>query len=349
MNQSFTSIIEKISGHSDLTEQESAFAIRSILSGKVSPEEIAAFLMGFRMKGQTTTELSSFVTEMRRAAIAVEVDTTNAVDLCGTGGDKSGTFNISTTAMFVVAGAGVPVLKHGNRSVSSKSGSFDVLKHLGAVPDLQKEQVELLFRETGMAFMFAPNFHPALKYVMPVRRALRVRTFFNMLGPLLNPANVKRQVIGTFSSDASLKMVEIVKNLGADHIFSFYSEDGLDEISTSARTNMNEYHRSSDRISSTLFQPEELGFQRTEAIRLAGGEAEENGLIMKKILNNWATEAQRDVVLLNAAFAIYVSGLAASPEEGKRMAIQSIDSGEANRKLDLFINESKRIASQGNG
>lgn len=349
MNQDFTSIIEKISGHSDLTQAESASAIRSILTGKVTPEEIAAFLMGFRMKGQTITELSSFVLEMRSAAITVEVDTTNAVDLCGTGGDKSGTFNISTTAMFVVAGAGVPVLKHGNRSVSSKSGSYDVLQHLGAVPDLQKEQVELLFRETGMAFMFAPNFHPALKYVMPVRRALKVRTFFNMLGPLLNPANVKRQVIGTFSSEASLRMIEIVKALGADHVFTFYSEDGLDEISTSAGTNLNEYHRSADTLTSTLFNPEDLGFQRTESIRLAGGNAEENALIMENILTNRATEAQRDVVLLNAAFAIYASGLASSPEEGKRMAVRSIDSGEANRKLDQFINESKRIASQGNG
>ncbi|TVQ65684.1 MAG: anthranilate phosphoribosyltransferase [Balneolaceae bacterium] len=338
-------MIEKISKPNDLTSEESVFAIQNILSGAVSAEEIAAFLMGYRMKGQTTEELTAFVREMRKAALNVEVDTANAVDLCGTGGDKSGTFNISTTAMFVAAGAGVPVLKHGNRSISSRSGSYDVLRYLGAYPDLNKTQVELLFRETGMAFMFAPNFHPALKYVMPVRRALKVRTFFNMLGPLLNPAGVRRQIIGTFSKEASVKMIQILRNLDTEHVFTFYSEDGLDEISTSAGTHLNEFEHSTGDVTSKRFQPEDLGFSRSSLKQLAGGEAEENAGIMLDILSNRATDAQRDVVLLNAAFAILVSGLAGSLQEGKERAIKSIDSGEAKRKLDLFISETKRIVS----
>lgn len=345
MRFSFTDIIEKLSTKEDLSEEEASFAIRSILGGQVSPEEIAAFLMGFRMKGQSVDELTTFVREMRDAAIPVEVGITNAVDPCGTGGDKSGTFNISTTAMFVAAGAGVPILKHGNRSVSSKSGSFDVLTELGAVADLNKEGVEKLFRETGMAFMFAPNFHPALKYVMPVRRALKIRTFFNMLGPLLNPAGVKRQVIGTFSLSAAEMMIGILKNLSADHVCTLYAEDGLDEMSPSAGTHLFEYSNLSKEVSRRIFHPNELGFPRHELSELKGGDARQNAAILKDILNNRSKEAMRDVVLMNAAYSIYVSGLADTPDIGVELARKSIDSGEANRKLELFVKESTRIAS----
>src|SRR6056297_1572369 len=212
----FTYFLEKISVSEDLTPGEAENALKLIVNGDVADEDVAAFLYGMRMNGEKVGELTAFVNVRREASVAVNEDVDGAVDLCGTGGDKSGTFNISTAAMFVVAGAGVPVLKHGNRSVSSKSGSYDVLELLGAVPNLDKKQVESLYNETGMAFMFAPNFHPALKYVMPARRALKIRTFFNMLGPLLNPANVKYQVVGAYSKEAAGNMIQILSNLDTE-------------------------------------------------------------------------------------------------------------------------------------
>ena len=236
-----TEILDKLASRTDLSQQEVRSAMQTILRGEASPEQIAAFLIGMRTKGETIDELTEAVRVMREVSVRVDVNTYGAVDLCGTGGDRSGTFNISTTTMFVVAGAGVPVLKHGNRSVSSKSGSFDVLESLGAKPMLGKEQVEIMFQETGMAFMFAPLFHPALKHVMPVRRALRVRTFFNILGPLLNPAGVSRQVIGAFSQEVARQMRDISAGLGAERVITLSAADGLDEFSTVADTEVFEW------------------------------------------------------------------------------------------------------------
>jgi anthranilate phosphoribosyltransferase len=298
--------------------------------------------MGMRIKKPTISELTTFVQEMRSAAIPVEVDTTNAVDLCGTGGDRSGTFNISTAAMFVVAGAGVPVLKHGNRSVSSKSGSYDVLESLGAVPNLQKEAVEKLFNETGMAFMFAPNFHPALKYVMPARRALKIRTFFNMLGPMLNPAGVKNQLIGVFSHESAKIMIQILGNLQMDNVYTVHSEDGLDEVSLSAYTNINEL-RADKQWDTIRFDPESLGYKKVELSEVYGGDTAMNKQIILNILHGRSTKAQRDVVELNAAFAIHTSGIASSLQDAAKRAANSIDSGEAAKKLEIFVNESRKM------
>lgn len=342
MAQLFTDILEKISRSGNLDENESSLALRLILSGDVSNEEVSAFLMGMRMKGQTISELTAFVREMRRAAIPVDVDVKNAVDLCGTGGDRSGTFNISTAAMFVVAGAGVPVLKHGNRSVSSKSGSYDVLEILGAVPNLKKNQVETLFNETGMGFMFAPNFHPALKYVMPARRALKIRTFFNMLGPMLNPAGVKYQLIGTFSREAAHHMIQILANLSTENAYTLHSEDGLDEVSLSANTTIYEL-RSNLTSDSILFNPESLGYKKAERSHLAGGNAHHNATIIRDILNGTSSKPQRDIVELNAAFALHVSGIATDLNDAVQLAAKSIDSGDAAKKLSLFVKESKKI------
>jgi anthranilate phosphoribosyltransferase len=344
MQQEFTFFIEKISKGDNLTSHEAEVAMNQILAGQVSGEETSAFLMGMRMKGESIDELTSFVKVMRDSSIPVEVDTTHAVDLCGTGGDKSGTFNISTAAMFVVAGAGVPVLKHGNKSVSSKSGSYDVLIELGGVPNLQKKQVELLFNETGMAFMFAPNFHPAMKHVMPARRALKIRTFFNMLGPMLNPAKVKYQLVGTFSRDAAFKMNQIFEQLDVERTLTVHSHDGLDEVSLSSRSDLFETNNGSD-SNHYQFDPTSLGYDMVSMKSLLGGDANENAEIIRKIAENRSTKAQRDIVELNAAFAIYVSNRAPDFKQAKELASNSIDSGEMKRKIDLFASESQKIAA----
>ncbi|MCC5940658.1 MAG: anthranilate phosphoribosyltransferase [Balneolaceae bacterium] len=341
----FTDILEKISRSENLTNEEASGALKLILKGDISNEEVAGFLISMRMKGETVDELTSFVKVMRDHAVRVEVDTTNAVDLCGTGGDKSGTFNISTAAMFVVAGAGVPVLKHGNRSVSSNSGSYDVLESLGAVPNLQKEEVEKMFNETGMAFMFAPNFHPALRYVMPARRALKMRTFFNMLGPLLNPADVKHQFVGAYSKEAAGMMIQILGNLHTENAYSVNSHDGLDEVSLSSQCEIFELENSVSGNSIT-FDPVSLGYDKVELEELKGGDADENAGIIKRILEGASTDAQRNVVEMNAAFGIRVSNVTDSLEKAKEMASKSIDSGEALKKLELFISESQKVSGE---
>lgn len=345
MAESFTYFLEKISIGENLSGEEASEAMRMIISGDVSNEEIAAFLMGMRTKGETSAELTGFVEVMRDACVKVEVDTGNAVDLCGTGGDKSGTFNISTAAMFVVAGAGVPVLKHGNRSVSSKSGSYDVLEVLGVVPNLGKEQVEQLFEETGMAFMFAPNFHPAMKYVMPARRALKMRTFFNILGPLLNPAGVKNQVIGVFSREAAALMIQILANLRTESAFTLSAHDGLDEVSLSAQSEVYELQSHLSRGAVT-FDPRSLGYEWVNSEEVLGGDAAENAEIVRRIMTGRSTAAQRNIVELNAAFAIRASGVAGTLEEAREMAEKSLDSGEASKKLNLFVSESRKIAGK---
>lgn len=344
MSKEFTSYLDKISKSENLTADEASSAIELILKGDVSDTEISAFLMGMRVKGETVGELTAFVEVMRREAIPVEVDTDGAVDLCGTGGDKSGTFNISTAAMFVVAGAGVPVLKHGNRSVSSRSGSYDVLEELGAVPNLTKSQVEKMFNETGMAFMFAPNFHPAMKYVMPARRSLRIRTFFNMLGPLLNPADVRNQVIGAFSKEAAETMAQILSNLETERAYTLNAHDGLDEVSLTGQSEIFELQSKMTKGAIT-FDPKSLGYSREESEALLGGDAKMNAGIIKKIMSGEATEAQQNIVTLNAAFAIHAAGKADSLEDANRKAIHSIQAGEAARMLNVFISESQKIAS----
>jgi len=343
LNKDFTSYLEKISIHENLHPDEAKSAMTDILNGDVTDSEVAAFLMGMRTKGETVDELTAFVEVMREASVRVEVDTKGAVDLCGTGGDKSGTFNISTAAMFVVAGAGVPVLKHGNRSVSSKSGSYDVLEELNAVPNLDKKQSETLYKETGMVFMFAPNFHPAMKYVMPARRAMKLRTFFNMLGPLLNPADVENQVIGAFSKDAAAKMAQILSNLDTKSAYTLNAHDGLDEVTLTGQSEIFEL-KSHLSNSSITFDPKTLGYERVESEDLLGGDAKINAGIIKDVMSGESTEAQRNIVTLNAAFAIHASGSAESLKDANQMAIKSIESGEANRKLQQFIEESQKVA-----
>ncbi len=335
MSTEFTHILEKLSRGEDLTHEESTFSMSHILTGDVPDTRISAFLFGMRSKGETIEELTAFVKTMRDAAIRLPVDASDAIDVCGTGGDHSGTFNISTASMFVVAGAGVKVLKHGNRSISSRSGSYDVLEQLGVIPALGPEQVASVYKETGVGFMFAPLFHPAMKHVMTARRELGMRTFFNILGPLLNPAGVKRQLIGAYSRDVAHTMIRILANLNSDYAITVHAHDGLDEVTTTTLTDTFELKHS---VTSDVvrFDPADLGYETVETDLLKGGDAAHNAEIVRNVLSGTSTKAQRDIVELNATFAIHVSGVAASLNEAQQMAKESIDSGSAFKSLNLF-------------
>lgn len=332
----FKSILYKLSFSENLTQIEAEKALNLIMSGKVSEEQIAGFLTAMRLKGETVEELTAFVKVMRSKAVKVDVDVKEAIDLVGTGGDQSGTFNISTAASFITAAAGVPVIKHGNRSASSMCGSADVLEHLGASIELGKEEVEQVFNETGMAFMFAPMFHPAMKYVMPTRRELGFRTFFNILGPMVNPAGVQRYVIGAFSKEVAKKMVHILANLDTDFAYTFNAHDGLDEVSL---TSQSEIFELKDKVVSTsiLFDPESIGFKKVEMEDLMGGGRKENAEILTSIMANKATEAQQNIALLNATFAIQASGKVEKLEEAKELAVNALESGKARKMLNDFI------------
>lgn len=332
----FKLILEKLAAGENLEGSEASEALKAIISGDVSNEQTGAFLFGMRAKGETTEELTAFVKVMREAAVQPEVNTDGAVDLCGTGGDNSGTFNISTATMFVVAGAGVPVLKHGNRSVSSKCGSADVLEALGVVATLHKEEVEKVFNETNMAFMFAPYFHPAMKHVMPVRRALGVRTCFNILGPLLNPAGVRRQIIGAYNKDVARQIIHILANLDTDFAYTVNAHDGLDEVSLCAQSEIFELNNNMVN-ESVVFDPRSLDFEWVQPDELKGGDAEHNAGILRAILENKAETAQRNMIILNAAFGIHASGRVDHLSEAKVRAIESLESGKALDALNSFI------------
>lgn len=326
--------LSTIASGSNLTRVDARDAMRSIMEGTASPEEVAGFLVGVTARGGSIDELTGFTEVMREFAVRVDCEDDQAIDMCGTGGDRSGTFNISTTAAFVAAGAGVTVAKHGNRSVSSNCGSADVLEALGVNVDLKRRGVEHCLQEVGVAFLFAPYFHPAMKHVMPIRKALGVRTFFNILGPMCNPAGVRRQLVGAFSKRAASDMATILANLGAEHIVTVHSSDGLDEVSVSSDSTLFEYRseRSDQGVVNRSFGPEQLGLPRHPIRSMAGSTAERNAEILHHVLSG-TDGAPRDVVLLNAAHAILVSGKTTSISESLDVARESIDSGAALRAL----------------
>ena len=331
---SFTDILLQISDGVDLSSGQADFAMREIINGDVNEARMSAFLFGLRCKGETVEELTALVNVMREASVNVDVSVTHAVDLCGTGGDNSGTFNISTASMFVVAGADVPVLKHGNSGVSSRSGSFDVLEKLGVTPDLEKEKVETAFRQSGMAFMYAPLFHPAMGRVMKTRKDLALRTFFNIMGPLLNPAGVKRQIVGAYSRQTAEKMAQILENLGSDFAYTFHASDGLDECSTTSSTEI--FRLKNGHIDQNTLDPQLFGLATSTPEQLKGGTPDENAHIIRAVLEGKSTDAQSDIVSLNATFAIHASGLYEDIQEAFFAAQESLDSGEAKRALDRF-------------
>lgn len=331
-----------IAAGQSLTRAQAEEAMHCIMKGEAEPEVIAGFLLGLRSRGETLDELVGFTKVMREYAVPVELDDPDAIDLCGTGGDQRGTFNISTTAAFVCAGAGVTVAKHGNRSISSKCGSADVLASLGVEIELGKEGVEYCLKQTGMAFIFAPFFHPAMRYVMPVRKKLGVRTFFNILGPMCNPAGVRRQLVGAFSLDVAEMMAQVLKELDAASFVTVHAEDGLDECSLAAPTTLfsHDARHNAGPVKSQI-GPGRFGLNPAPLAALEGDTAAENADIIRKILNGQAGP-HRDIVVMNAALALSTSGRYPTLDACFEAAIQSIDSGAAREALNRLTEASQQ-------
>lgn len=322
-------ILKKVMGGEDLTEDEAKQALRAMISGEMKPVQAAALLVGLKMKGETIKEVAAFAEEMRANAMLINPSKEHLVDTCGTGGDSKGTFNISTTSAFIAAGAGVPVAKHGNRAVSSKCGSADLLEELG-VKMLPPKDVEDCINQTGFGFMFAPLFHPAMKNIMPVRKELGVRTVFNLLGPLTNPANAKAQVLGVYDPDLTEKFAGVLRELGIKHALVVHSE-GMDEIGF-GKTRITEV-RDGD-IKTYTINGKELGFESKDVPK--ADSREQSAAITMGILKG-EKGAARDICILNAAAAIYVAGKTDSIENGIRLAEESIDSGKALQKLEAVV------------
>jgi anthranilate phosphoribosyltransferase len=325
------SALQMVIGGGTLSLEEAEAVMGKIMAGEASDAQIAGLLTALRMRGETVEEIAGFVRAMRSYARKVETPLTGFVDTCGTGGDGAETFNISTTASFVAAAAGVLIAKHGNRSVSSRSGSAEVLQELGVNVELTPEQVAVCLERVGIAFMFAPLYHHSMKHAIGPRRELGFRTVFNVLGPLTNPAGAKRQVIGCYHPDLVEKMAQVLAELGTEHVLVVHGLDGLDELTVTGPTKVAEVrgHRV-ERVFEVT--PEEVGLACYHSEELKGGDPRDNAEIARQILGG-ATGAKRDIVLLNAAATIYVGGKAESLAEGVQLARQALDSGQA---LDLL-------------
>ncbi len=319
-------ILEQLLDNQNLARDDAFSIMLSIMSGEYNDAQIAGFLMALRSKGETVDEITGFAQAMREKMVKVPLETP-AIDMCGTGGDALGTFNISTTATFVVAGAGIHVAKHGNRSMTSKSGSADVLQALGIAIDKPVEGSTADIEEIGLGFMFAPAYHPAMKYAVGARTALATRTVFNILGPLCNPADVKAQAMGIFHADLTEIQANVLKALGSTKVMVFHGRDGLDEISTTATTKISQIQNSGP-VETFEFDPIDLGLVRVSLDELQGGEPKENAETIRNILNG-EKGSKRDIVLINAAAGIVVGGKAKSLREGLRKATESVDSGAA--------------------
>lgn len=339
--------LHKTVGGADLSEQEAAAALEQILSGEAEEAVVAGLLTALRAKGETVDEIVGFARSMRAHAAPVvcsRVKPAEMVDTCGTGGDGADTFNISTVSVFVVAGAGVPVAKHGNRSISSRCGSADVLEAAGATIQLTAEQAAAAIDETGVGFLFAPLIHPAMKHVQPIRRALKMRTIFNLLGPLTNPAGAGSQVVGVFGAELVRPVAEALSRLGVKRAFVVHGEDGLDEISTTAPTKIAEVRDGAitERI---VTASDDFGLPQADASELAGGERDECALILQRILEG-QHGARRDIVLANAAAALVAAGHAEDFQAGVAAAAESIDSGAARDRLKQFVDFTSQFRAE---
>lgn len=334
-----TKLLNKLINKENITSQEAEVFLNEVVKGMVDPSQIAAILVALRMKEETSDEIVGFIKTMRKNMIKVNLH--DAIDVCGTGGDGSGTFNISTAVAFVVAGAGVRVAKHGNRAASSKCGSADVLEKLGVNIQLSAHQTEQVFNKVGMVFLFAPLFHPALKNVITVRRKLKVRTIFNYLGPFANPALAERQIIGVPDKRVAKKLAEVGGNLGYKHLLIVTGEDGLDEISTSSKTALFEIKGHS--VKESFIDPTKFGFTKALPKELMGGNADLNANFIRRILEG-EKSAKRDIVVLNSAYTLYVAGAVKDIKEGIKLAEESIDSRKAKGVLGNLIKETQKYA-----
>lgn len=328
-------IVKVVEGKS-LTREEASLTADTIMRGEATPSQIGALLIALRLKGETIEEITGFAEQMRAHAVHIHPQTANLVDTCGTGGDVSHTFNISTVAALVASGAGVSIAKHGNRSVSSKCGSADLLEAFGVKIDLPPEKVSQSIDKIGFGFMFAPNFHPAMKFAGPTRREIGVRTIFNILGPLTNPAGAKRQILGVFSEKLTETMAEVLLNLGAEHALIVHGMDGLDEISISDKTKVSELENG--KIKNFFIKPEDFGLKRAAKENIRVQNVEESKVAALDILEQHNASPRMDVVLLNAGAAIYVAGLAKDIKSGIALAEESINSGAALKKLEDMKN-----------
>lgn len=326
--------IAKLADHSSLTEQEAESVMLEIMEGATTQAQIAAYLMGLRLKGETVEEVAGSVRAMRSKAVRIAVRDPLLVDTCGTGGDGAHTFNISTTAAFVVAGAGLTVAKHGNRSVSSKSGSADVLSALGVKIDLPTERVADCINEVGIGFLFAPLYHGAMRHCAVPRHELGIRTILNLLGPLTNPAGATIQVLGVYESRLTSLLGNVLMRLGSQHCFVVHGMDGLDEITLTTKTQISE--AKGGVLSNYLLDPAEFGLALVPAKQLAGGTPQENAVITRDILQG-RKGPKRDIVCLNVAPALVAGRKAANLQEGFRLAGQVIDSAAAAEKLARLI------------
>ncbi len=326
--------ISKLADRLSLSEKEAEEVLLEIMDGAATPAQIAAYLMGLRMKGETVEEIAGSAKAMRSRATRIHAGDPHVVDTCGTGGDRANTFNISTTAAFVVAGGGLTVAKHGNRSVSSKSGSADVLTALGVRIDLPTDRVADCLNEVGIGFLFAPLFHGAMKHCAAPRQEMGVRTLLNILGPLTNPAGASIQVLGVYDASLTELLAKVLIHLGTQHCFVVHGMDGLDEVTLSDRTQVSE--GKAGRVSSYHLDPSDFGLKRVPLKELVGGTAEENAQITREILQG-RKGPKREVVCLNAAPALVAGEKAKTLQEGFQLAGRIIDTGAAVQKLERLI------------
>ena len=323
-------LIEK----TDLSKQDTYECVKEIMSGKATDATIASFLTALRMKGETPAEIAGAAHAMREVSTKINTKHPNVIDTCGTGGDGLGTFNISTASAIVASAAGAKVAKHGNRAISSKCGSADVLKAFGVKIELEKEKVEQCLDEIGIAFLFAPLLHGAMKYAMPVRRELGIRTIFNILGPLTNPAGAKRQLLGVFRRGLTETLAQVLLDLGTERALIVHGNGGMDEISTIGETKISEILNGN--ISTYTFSHSSVGIPSAGLAALAGGEAEDNRKIIQSIFEGFKSAA-RNIVVLNAGAAIYVAGIMPTIQDGVLAAEEAIDSGKAGKKLKELV------------
>jgi anthranilate phosphoribosyltransferase len=338
-------ISQLLEGQSLPAEQAEAVT-GEIMVGEATPAQIAGFLVALRVKGETADEIAGCARAMRRAAVQVHPSRSDVVDTCGTGGDCAGTFNISTTAAFVVAGAGLAVAKHGNRSVSSLSGSADVLEALGVNISLTPDQVAQAIDEIGIGFLFAPNFHPAMRHAIGPRRELGIRTVFNLLGPLTNPAGASAQVLGVYDAALTEVLARVLQQLGSRAAYVVHGHGGLDELTTTGPAQISHFGvaPTNGQVVTEMLDPATLGFSVADPGDLQGGDPQENARITRAVLEGQDRAARRDVVLLNAAAALVAGGAAAGLPEGIARAAESIDTGSALRTLQALIDYSHGVS-----
>ena len=338
MSNHFTSIISSLINQQDLSYEDMQSAMNQIMSGEINPIQISGFMVALQIKGPTIDEIAAAAEVMREVSNKVKITSKqHLIDTCGTGGDSLQTFNVSTLAAIVAASAGAVVAKHGGRSVSSKSGSADVLESLGVNVNLNFSQLGDLVDDIGIGFMFAPNYHPAMKHVAPVRKELKLRTIFNLLGPLTNPASAKNQVVGVYGKELTIVFAEVLKKLGSHHVLSVHGDDGMDEISITGKTYIAELKNG--KILEYEFNPQDYGFELGKIEDIEVSDIESSKKMMLSVLNGDKNTA-RDITILNAGAALYVSGICQDFESAFEVSARMIDEGLAIKKLKQLIKKS---------